>query len=534
MHPVLTTLQLGGISRPIGAYGLMLTAALLVGGWLFLRSGERSGLESGALISSAAGAVTGGFIGAFACSTLVLWVQLGSLAAATRGSGIVFYGGLIGGAAGLALCARRFGLPVLSSLDAALPALPVAHALGRIGCLLGGCCYGAESALPWAVHYPFEHVTRHPWPLYECAALLALAALFSSPRRFAGRAGRRAASYVLAYALVRCALEPLRGDSVRGLFSFFQTQVSTSQLLSLLLACAAVLGLWRTAASRRVLAALACAGLSVLTSWALAQERKPVFETRDVVQRTSPRVHVSGGWFDMGSDEAELKRARALCAGKGCNEAELSAETPSRRVYVRAFSIDEVEVSNVEHQRCVNAGRCYPPRPAAHDASPTLPVVQLTWGEARDYCRFAGGDLPSEAQWEFAAHGSSRRSFPWGESFDPKLGAFAGVLQPVAAFPAGRSFFGLLNMAGNVWELVLDRFATPYSAELPSVDPVHEPGRAQAGKPSERVVRGGSIRSAPQALRARARAAIREDEARPDVGLRCAYPDPVRKPSSAE
>jgi len=243
MHPVLTTLELHGVSRPLGSYGLLLTAALLAGGWLFVFQGQRAGLERGALISSAAGAVMAGFCGAYLCSALVLWVQLGSLRAALSAPGIVFYGGLIGGTAGLAACARRFGLPVLATLDAALPAVPVAHAIGRVGCLLGGCCYGAETELPWGVHYPLEHVARHPWPLYEAAALLALAALFWSPTRFSERTGQRATSYVILYATLRAALETLRGDRVRGLL--WDGGPSTSQVLSFALLLGAIAGLWR-------------------------------------------------------------------------------------------------------------------------------------------------------------------------------------------------------------------------------------------------------------------------------------------------
>ncbi|MET0384842.1 MAG: formylglycine-generating enzyme family protein, partial [Polyangiales bacterium] len=208
----------------------------------------------------------------------------------------------------------------------------------------------------------------------------------------------------------------------------------------------------------------------------------------------------------------------------GCEAAELEAERPMRRVFVRAFAIDRLEVSNADHRRCVSAGACSPARSGAVEPRAELPVVQLTWREARAYCRFVGGELPTEAQWEYAAHGSSERSFPWGHAWDQKLAAF-GTLgsepQPVRDNSGGKSFFGLLNMAGNVAELVLDRYHAPYDLALPSVDPVELRGPQRGG---ERVLRGGSWRSPPVRLRTRARAAIAEDEARDDVGLRCAYP----------
>jgi prolipoprotein diacylglyceryltransferase len=78
------------------------------------------------------------------------------------------------------------------------------------------------------VRYPGEAVTRHPWPLYECAGLLLLAALFWNPERFAGR---RAPLYLACYALLRLPLEALRGDRVRGLM--LHGWVSVSQLLSI-------------------------------------------------------------------------------------------------------------------------------------------------------------------------------------------------------------------------------------------------------------------------------------------------------------
>jgi phosphatidylglycerol:prolipoprotein diacylglycerol transferase len=228
MHPQLTTLHGHGITWPIGSYGALLALALAVGAGLALARGKRAGLEEGALISSLGLAVAAGFVGAFACSVGVRFLLLGSLRAALDQPGIVFFGALLGGTLGLAAGARRFGLPVLATLDAMLPALPVAHAIGRVGCFLGGCCYGAPSELAWAVHYPGETLARHPWPLYEAALLCALAALFWRSALPSAPPGRRALVYVLAYACLRLLLEPLRGDALRGVFG----SVSSSQIIA--------------------------------------------------------------------------------------------------------------------------------------------------------------------------------------------------------------------------------------------------------------------------------------------------------------
>jgi phosphatidylglycerol:prolipoprotein diacylglycerol transferase len=237
MYPLLTTLKWQGIERPIGSYGVLLAVALLVGAGLALRAAEREGADVGALIASLAGAVGCGFVGAYLWSVLTLRLQLGSFSEAFAHAGIVFYGGLAAGALGLCGWARLFGLSPLRTLDWMLPALPVAHAIGRIGCLLGGCCYGEHTELPWGVSYGPLGV-RHPWPLYEAAALLALAGVFWSPRRFARFPGSRALAYVSAYACVRCALEPWRGDSIRGIW--LQGWVSSAQVVSLLW----LLGFW--------------------------------------------------------------------------------------------------------------------------------------------------------------------------------------------------------------------------------------------------------------------------------------------------
>jgi formylglycine-generating enzyme len=258
-----------------------------------------------------------------------------------------------------------------------------------------------------------------------------------------------------------------------------------------------------------------CLFAALSTSLWVAAE--PKWEVRELTQQSPARVNLQGAWFAMGSDAAEVQRALALCEPGACTKDQFSAEMPARRVYVRSFEIDRLEVSNAAYARCVSAGRCLPPRPD-RPMRPTQPVTQVSWREARDYCHFAGGELPSEAQWEYAARGDSQRSFPWGDAITAELASYAGAaLQDVSAFPKAKSFFGLLNLAGNVAELTLDRYVAPYSSDAHSVDPVE---RGEAG---ERVLRGGSYRSPAYALRARARAAIGEQEARADVGFRCAY-----------
>jgi formylglycine-generating enzyme required for sulfatase activity/prolipoprotein diacylglyceryltransferase len=532
MYPLLTTLEWHGIQRPIGSYGVLLAIALLVGCGLAVRAAHRAGGDTGALIAALAGAVGCGFVGAYAWSVLTLRVQLGSFEAAFAHAGIVFYGGLAVGALSLCGWARLFGLSPLRTLDWMLPGLPVAHAIGRIGCLLGGCCYGEHTELPWALSYGALGL-RHPWPVYEALALLVLAGAFWSPRRFASYPGSRALAYVSAYACVRFALEPWRGDSIRGVW--LQGWLSSAQVVSLLW----LLGSWVFRRVRSVGwasmskawfgAIVLGAGLS-WAAWAAADDTgtQPRWASLEATQVSAARVRITGGWFVMGSDDAEIARARALCTGEPCNAEAFAAEQPAHRVYVRAFEIDRTEVSNAAYQRCVNRGRCFPPREQASLPAPAdHPVVQLTFAEARAYCRFAGGDLPTEAQWEYAARGSSARSFPWGQAWNAGLGAFAagpqqaGELRSVSANADGKSFFGLLNMAGNVWEFVLDSYRAPYDVALPNVDPAAEPSTGQS---SERVLRGGSWQSPPHTLRARYRAAIREDEARSDVGLRCAYP----------
>lgn len=145
--------------------------------------------------------------------------------------GFVYFGGLIGALAmGLAF-ARRKGIPFLDNADYFSTALPMGHAVGRLGCLMAGCCYGKPSSAPWAVSFsrpdslvpePLLGVPLHPTQLYEAAgdAAIAVFLYYGVVRRIeAGRLkpGTAFTVYVLLYSVLRFVVELFRGDE-RGAF----------------------------------------------------------------------------------------------------------------------------------------------------------------------------------------------------------------------------------------------------------------------------------------------------------------------------
>lgn len=182
-------------------------------------------------------------------------------------------------------------------------------------------------------------------------------------------------------------------------------------------------------------------------------------------------------------------------------------EKPVHTVYLDAFWIDQYEVTNKQYQACVDAGTCEPPSSASSYTHPSYygnsefdnyPVLYVSWDKANRYCEvWAGGDLPTEAQWEKAVRGPStgsgtERIYPWGNEA-PNDGLLnynssVGDTTEVGKYPSGKSPYGAYDMAGNVWEWVNDYYQGDYYAMLG--DSASNPAGPVSGE--YRVLRGGA------------------------------------------
>lgn len=204
------------------------------------------------------------------------------------------------------------------------------------------------------------------------------------------------------------------------------------------------------------------------------------------------------------------------------------SDNPEHQVTLSDYWIYATEVTNHQFSLCVAQGRCTPPDEAddpdySDPAGANRPVVGVSYDQARAYCNFVNADLPTEAQWEKAARGPDASLYPWGgDQPSCKLLNFNNCLKhtsDVTLYPEGGSYYGALNMAGNVYEWIQDWYDPLYYRDSPPGDPPG-PGSGRA-----RVIRSSSYRSNAIQAVAYARAFSSPGDQRGDLGFRCAVTD---------
>jgi formylglycine-generating enzyme required for sulfatase activity len=222
-------------------------------------------------------------------------------------------------------------------------------------------------------------------------------------------------------------------------------------------------------------------------------------------------VRIPGGTFTMGQERI----------------AEAEAPNPPHVVRLSPFQIGRHPVTNAEYRAFVDATGAALPLSAEHTlfGDPERPVVGVGWKEAVQFCAWAGGTLPTEAQWELTARGLDGRRYPWGDSPpDDALACFAqdwnhGAPSRIGAHPSGASPFGCEEVAGSVWEWCLDAFRPDAHRERTTTDPCVS-GDATRVRP----IRGGCWRSIECKLQAAYRNWAHEAARHTTIGFRLCVP----------
>jgi phosphatidylglycerol---prolipoprotein diacylglyceryl transferase len=241
MHPIL--FEFGGFT--IYSYGVLLAAAYLLGLQFALIRARSRGLDRERVMDLGIWIIISALVGA---KLLLLIVDYRPFLANPRTivdllrSGGVFYGGLIAAVTVALAYIWRHRMPMWTTTDVFAPGIALGHVVGRLGCLLAGCCFGRPTSVPWAIsfHDPNAFATSgtplgvslHPTQLYEAGAeALILVFLLAFERRGRPFPGRTFWSYMLLYGISRFIIEFYRGDPRGTVFD----ALSTSQFVSIIL-----------------------------------------------------------------------------------------------------------------------------------------------------------------------------------------------------------------------------------------------------------------------------------------------------------
>lgn len=208
-------------------------------------------------------------------------------------------------------------------------------------------------------------------------------------------------------------------------------------------------------------------------------------------------------------------------------------EKPQHSVILTDFWIDRTEVTNTQYQMCVEAGACNKANflyASNYSGAGNYPKVGASWYDASIYCQWIGGELPTEAQWEYVAKGPENHTYPWGDAFNGYRVNFCdtscprdwkditvydgnALTSPVGSYSQWDSWVGALDMVGNVWEWVQDWYAG-YSASS-----FENPFGPTEG--TYKVLRGGSWNSDRSDIRSTTRFYHAPDSYSGDIGFRC-------------
>ncbi len=169
-------------------------------------------------------------------------------------------------------------------------------------------------------------------------------------------------------------------------------------------------------------------------------------------------------------------------------DGEFSEENPMHGVSLDSYWIDQTEVTNGMYAVCVEAGACLPPSSISSSTRTVYygderykdyPVIYVDWAMSQSYCTWAGGRLPTEAEWEKVARGVDRRTYPWGNAapncslanYWSSGGGCVGDTSQVGSYLLGASPYGVLDLSGNVWEWVADWYGPSYYRTSPLENP---------------------------------------------------------------
>ena len=232
-------------------------------------------------------------------------------------------------------------------------------------------------------------------------------------------------------------------------------------------------------------------------------------------------VWIEGGTFSMGSEDGD------------------DDEKPAHQVRVSGFYMDRTEVTNKQYDACVQAGKCLP---AHYDDSsayivwkggkwkkgivrqefrgPRQPVVAVAWEQAKTYCRWRGGRLPTEAEWECACKMGQTMEYYWDCNSNNEY-AWYSENSDNRTHPVGQkkpNNLGLYDMSGNVWEWCSDWYGKSYYQDSPS----NNPQGPDSG--DRRVLRGGAWNISKNRLRCTYRYRHDPDFRNDLLGFRCVRP----------